>query len=152
MERLHYETLREFNTPNFRVVVDYTIDPDITEYDGDFPEAMVRDKRGRYLGRLDDLIARDIIRCYMFRVRVMMGADCDDEIELSDDYLGGSWHTDPEDFQDHRECAAYTRKLRAEAGHDKIVCGSYFAGMISQAIGEARKELHRIQATRVRAA
>lgn len=67
---------------------------------------------------------------------------------VGEDWLGSCLYKSIGDFQDHRECGAYTRELRAE-GSD-AVCGSYFADMIGEAIKEARKKLSAAKAIYVR--
>lgn len=59
---------------------------------------------------------------------------------VGEDWLGSCLYKSIEDFQDHRECARYTREVQAKHGPNHV-CGSYFADMISEAIKEARKKL-----------
>jgi hypothetical protein len=68
--------------------------------------------------------------------------------KIGEDYLGGCIYSDIAEFEDHRECAAETRKLRA-AGSQAMV-GSYFAGMIAEAIKEARQTLRAAKGIYVR--
>ena len=68
--------------------------------------------------------------------------------ELAVDYLGGCIYASPAEFEDHRRCAAQTRKLHAEGS--SAVCGSYFADMVRTVCTEARAALHTAQSIHVR--
>jgi hypothetical protein len=61
-----------------------------------------------------------------------------EDIELASDYLGNCVYESLRSFADHRECARQNRdyEARGDAGR----CGSYFSGMISTVISEARQE------------
>lgn len=69
--------------------------------------------------------------------------------ELASGYLGGCIYESLAQFQDHRECGAQTRKLRAEGS--TAVCGSYFADMVRSICRDARKELQALKGAKVRA-
>jgi hypothetical protein len=115
-------TIRTFRTANFRVIVDA-----LEDYDAD----LSWDDTGEVLAKLQ---SGEFI-CFTVRARVIH-----DELgEVASDYLGGCIYSSIDEFQDHRECGAQTRKLRAE-GSDAI-CGSYFADMIGEVCRAARKRL-----------
>ncbi|HUF73753.1 MAG TPA: hypothetical protein VMR74_12730 [Gammaproteobacteria bacterium] len=121
-------TIRKFRTEQFRVIVDA-----IEDYDMD----LSWDEDGSVLRKLEsgEYVA------FCARARVIH-----DELgEIASDYLGGCIYADIAEFQDHRECAAQTRKLRAEEGRDDIVCGSYFSDMVSAVCEEARAEVTRLR-------
>jgi hypothetical protein len=126
-----YGTIREFKTPNFRVVVDAVKD-DCTDLSwDDTGEVLAKLESGEYLA-------------FGVRARVFHK----DLGEVSADYLGGCIYESIDAFQDHRECGAQTRKLR-ESGSNAI-CGSYFHDMITESIREARKAILKAQGIRVR--
>lgn len=122
-------TIREFNTKNFKVVVDaiedYNVDLSFDE-DGST-------RKGLESG---DLI------CFCARVRVYFKGQ-----EVASDYLGGCIYESLDAFMDHKECgkqnAEYEAKERAQ--HKKIGStgrrGSYFSDMITAACEEARKTI-----------
>lgn len=129
-----YCTIREFNTAQFRVVVDavpdYTGDCGLPDDDG---ETLAKIESGEYL-------------VFTARARVLhktLG-------EIASDYLGACIYSDPADFQDHRECAKYTRELQATHGPNHV-CGSYFASMVSTVCREARERLREMRLPYVRA-
>jgi hypothetical protein len=125
-------TIRRFQTPHFLVIVDALPEDTPVDVDDDGETAAKVDS-GEYVH-------------FIARARVIHR---DTGAELASDYLGGCIYAQLADFQDHRQCAAYTRKLRAE-GSD-AVCGSYFADMVHEVITEAREALTAIQGVRVRA-
>lgn len=116
-------TIREFRTANFRVIVDAVEDdsPDLSwDEDGDLRAKI---EAGEYL-------------LFCARARVLH-----DELgELASDYLGGCIYESLGAFQDHRECGAQTRKLKAETGRDVCV-GSYFAQMVRDVCEQGRARL-----------
>lgn len=125
MTRERYETLREFRTAQFRVIADWTYDDDLAEDHDD--ETRQNIESGAWV-------------CMLVRVRVLH----DTLGELAVDYLGDCIYESPEAFMDHKECAAATRKLRAD-GEPGIV-GSYFASMIHGTIAEARAKVRELAA------
>lgn len=116
-------TIREFNTPNFRVTVDA-----INE---DYPD-LSWDKSGE---TTEQVINGDML---VFAVRAYV-THKNTGITLGECYLGNCVYSDIADFQDHPQCAAETRKLRA-AGCD-ATCGSYFSDMVRESIANARGTL-----------
>ncbi len=126
-----YGTIRVFNTANFEVRVDalFEPDPDFGFEGGEETQAQV------YAGALI---------CFCARVSVIYG----DLGAIGQSYLGNCIHENISDFEDHRECAAQTRKLHADGNQG--ICGSYFADMIREAIAEARGKLSEIQGVYVR--
>jgi hypothetical protein len=116
-------TIREFNTRNFRVIVDAV--------EEDLPSDLSWDESGEVAEKLD---SGEFIR-FCARARVIFKPT---STELGADYLGDCIYRSLEEFADHRQAAKQQRKLRAK-GSDALV-GSYFADMIAQAIAEARKE------------
>lgn len=130
-----YETIREFRTPNFTVTVDAVEDPDVDLSWDETGDTLEKLNSGEYVA-------------FAARVRVVHA----DLGTVGEDYLGGCIYSRIADFQDHRQCAAETRRLRA-AGSSAI-CGSYFADLIKSACAEARQRILSMQAaacsTRVR--
>jgi hypothetical protein len=168
-------TIREFETENFRVVVDA-----IEEFDLD----LSWDEDGSQRARLEsgDLIA------FCARARVILKSTGQ---ELGTDYLGNCIYQSLQAFEDHRECGLENRKRIKQEGRFQIYrkarpyehclsnsdklkkrglvtrekaedwaranakepwevfetgsSGSYFADMIGGAIAEARKEFPRIK-------
>ena len=102
------QTIREFRTANIRVIVDA-----IEEYDVD----LSWDETGEVLAKLES--GEYISFCA--RARVIH----DEHGEIASDYLGGCIYSDVSEFEDHRQCAAETRRLRSEGRN--AICGSYFA-------------------------
>lgn len=124
-------TIRTFTTPNFRVIVDALPEDMPVDVDDDGETARAVDA-----GEFEHFVAR---------VRVIhrpTGA------ELASDYLGGCIYRRIEDFEDHREVGRYNRELAAKG--ERARCGSYFAGMVRQAIADARDALDDIRSTNVR--
>jgi hypothetical protein len=163
-------TIRTFETPNFRVVVDA-----IEDFDVD----LSWDEDGSTRAGLEsgNLIA------FCARARVFLKSS--PWQELAADYLGGCIYKSLAEFADHRECGIANRKRIEREGRFQIYrkarphehclsasdklkkrgfatreraevwarqnatepyeifeagkCGSYFAGMISESIKEARK-------------
>lgn len=172
-------TIREWKTENFHIIVDAVEETDLD---------LSWDETGETLRKLEsgELIA------FCARARVMFRG-----LKIASDYLGNCVYKDLEDFEDHRECAAYTRKLNRLHGRfniyrksrqyehclgksDKLksrgfatreraerwaqqnakepyeifgpsVCGSYFAGMVSEVIREARAYMQSIKSIQIRA-
>jgi hypothetical protein len=115
-------TIRTFRTANFRVIVDAVEEesPDLSwDEDGSTRDGI---ESGRYL-------------LFCVRARVIH----DDLGEIASDYLGNCVYESLEAFQDHRECAAQTRELRAQGS--QAVCGSHFSDMVSEVCREARTRL-----------
>ena len=124
-------TIRTFKTANFSVVVDALEDFDLD---------LSFDETGEVLEKLEsgDLMAFTArARCYY------QGA------ELASDYLGGCIYSELEDFADHRACGKQNREYAAKGESGR--CGSYFTDMVKTVISEARKEVKRIQAVKLRA-
>lgn len=68
---------------------------------------------------------------------------------LGEDYLGNCVYESFDDFMDHRECAKQNREYAAQGIDGR--CGSQFAGMISEAIRDARKNYSKMQLGQLRA-
>jgi len=116
-------TIREFKTRNFRVIIDA-----IPEY---FPDLSWDET-----GEVSEKINAGEYWVFCARARVIHN-----ELgEIASDYLGECIYDSPDAFQDHRECAAYTRKLREQGSH--AICGSYFADMVRTVCTEARKDIN----------
>ena len=116
--------IREFRTADFRVIVDA-----IECYDMD----LSWDDDGEVLKKLN---AGDYV-CFTARARVIHK----DLGEIACDYLGACIHDSIDDFQDHRECAAWARAERAN-GRENFVIGSYFSDMVWNVIQDARNVIH----------
>lgn len=69
---------------------------------------------------------------------------------LGEDYLGNCIYKSLNDFMDHRACGKQNRKWAKQGKEGR--CGSYFAGMIHQAISEARKNYQKTRAGQLRTA
>lgn len=82
---------------------------------------------------------------------VNFGAVCTvylDGTEVGADSIWGCIYKSIQEFQDHIECAKYTRELRA-AGNQACV-GSYFRSIINEAIGRARNHIRQMQPIYIR--
>ena len=92
----------------------------------------------------DGSIARDLdsgdLCAFVAQVRVLFRG-----IELGTDYLGGCIYKSPEDFRDHLGVRQYERKLSQERG-EPVMVGSYFSGMVREAIKEARENIDALKA------
>jgi hypothetical protein len=168
-------TIREFETENFRVVIDAIEETDLDlSWDEDGSQ-----REGLDSGRLIAFCAR---------ARVILKETGQ---ELGSDYLGGCIYESLRAFEDHRECGKENRKRWKQEGYFQIYrkarpyehcltpadklkkhgfatreraeawakanareayqifetgrCGSYFADMISSSIKEARKEFEAMQ-------
>lgn len=124
------DTIREFQTPNFQVIVDALPDDDLD---------LSWDEDGSTLAGLEsgELIA------FIARARVLLNGR-----EIANDYLGGCIYKSLADFMDHKECGRYNRELAAKGEPGR--CGSYFKDMINQVCDEARTELKKLCQVRVR--
>jgi hypothetical protein len=125
------ETIREFRTRNFSVIVEALPDDDTDLSWDDTGEVLAKFESGEYVA-------------FCVRARVVhkhLG-------ELAEDYLGGCIYANPAEFEDHRQCAAATRELRAKGS--SAVCGSYFADMVRTVCTEARAALRAAQSVYVR--
>jgi hypothetical protein len=122
-------TIREFHTDNFDVIIDA-----IEEQDAD----LSWDDTGDTARRIDD----GSLILFCARARVLFTGDDGENIKLASDYLGNCVYESLEAFADHRECARYTRELRAKG--DDAICGSYFSDMVSNVCKEARREIVRL--------
>lgn len=124
-------TIRTFKTANFTVIVDAMEEryPDISFDETD--ETKNKLESGEWIA-------------FCARVRVLHNGH-----ELAQSYLGNCIHSSIEEFEDHRECAAQQRKLRAEGS--TAVVGSYFVQMVKEAIDEARDALRHMQTVKIRA-
>ena len=126
-------TIREFRTRHFRVTVEALPD-DYTD--------LSWDDTGEVRAKLES----GELQAFCVRARVTHDALG----TLAEDYLGDCIYSDPSEFMDHRECAAYTRKLHAEGS--SAICGSYFSDMVSQVCREARDALRKARTLYVREA
>lgn len=123
-------TIRKFTTPQFSVIVDAVEDPDC---DLSFDDT----------GEIMEGLENGSLQAFAVRARVYFNGS-----EIGADYIGGCIYRDIAEFEDHRQCAAETRRLRL-AGSG-AVCGSYFHDMVKTAIAEARTNLRNLQNVRVR--
>src|SRR5579864_7291591 len=122
-------TIREFKTQNFHVIVD-AVEEDSLD--------LSWDESGETLKGLQDgsLVA------FCARARVFLRG-----MEIASDYLGNCIYKSLEEFQDHRECAAHTRKLWKREEKFNI----YKAGPSTRALPQSDKLKARGFATRERA-
>lgn len=95
-------TIREFKTENVHVIIDAVEESDLD---------LSWDEDGKTREGLEDgsLIA------FCARARVFLRG-----LEVSSDYLRGCIYKSLGEFQDHKECAAYTRKLFRTQGKFNI--------------------------------
>lgn len=126
-------TIRVFETANFRVEVDALEDFD-TDLSFDEDGSI---RAGLESGSLVAFTARAQV------IHKETGA------VLASDFLGGCIYQSIEEFEDHRECAACQRRLRAERG-DNVIVGSYFSDMVRMVCREARGQLAALQRINVR--
>lgn len=119
-------TIREFETAQFKVIIEAVEEP---EPDISFDETTeTRDN-------IDS--GKWIIFCA--RARVIHKSS---GLELASDCLGNCIYESLEAFMDHKACAAQNRE-REEAG-DTCRSGSYFSEMVHNVCAEARKTLNSI--------
>ncbi len=116
-------TIREFNTPNFRVIVDATEDYDV---DLSFDE--------------DGSVRKDLEsgRLISFCVRAQVFHKETGDL-LASDYLGNCIYKSLEDFADHKECGKQNREYEARGESGR--CGSYFSDMITTVCKKARQHV-----------
>jgi hypothetical protein len=126
-------TIREFKTAQFTVKVEAYYDYDTDTSWDETGETLRNLESGKWVSFYAKAIAS----------HKELG-------EIATDYLGGCVYKDIADFQDHRQCGAATRELRAK-GSD-AVCGSYFSDMIKTVCAQARKQLIAAKAIKVRIA
>lgn len=124
-------TIREFKTPNFHVIVDA-----VEDHDAD----LSWDETGEVMQQIKD----GELVCFAARARVLL-----DDSEIASDYLGGCVYSDIRAFENHRECGAETRNLRAAGSN--AVCGSYFADMVKTVCSDAREYMRALRQVKVRA-
>ena len=119
-------TIREFQTAHFRIIID--------AIEEDAPDLSF-DETGEVLEKVDS----GEYTVFCARARVIH----DTLGELASDYLGNCIYSDISKFEDHRQCAAETRRLHSEGSN--AVCGSYFADMIGEVCREARKRIQELK-------
>lgn len=124
-------TIRKFETRNFSIVIDA-----VEDYDVD----LSWDETGEVREKLE---SGEFQSFTVRAIAYLNGA------EVASDYLGGCIYGDISEFQDHRQCGAQTRKLRAEGS--KAVCGSYFSDMVRNVCEQARETVRKMQSVKVRA-
>lgn len=105
-------TIREWKTQNFHVIVDAVEETDID---------LSWDEDGSTREGLED--GSLIVFCA--RARVFLRG-----LEIGSDYLGQCIYKSLEEFQDHRECAAHTRKLWKREGKFNIYRGPMRNGAV----------------------
>lgn len=114
--------MREWHTAQFRVVAEAMNDDD--------PDMSWDDD-----GTCAAAIERGELMLFGVRVRVIH----DTLGVVGSDSIWGCIYESPSAFMDHKECAAETRKLRAQGSN--AVVGSYFSDLIAGAISEARSTI-----------
>ena len=115
------QTIWNRRTPNFTVTLSY-------EWDD------VMDLSWDDTGEVREKIESGEWGHYIFAVTVTENATGE---EIGADYLGGSIYADPREFIDHRACGRQNREYAARGEPGR--CGSYFTGMVAEAINQARK-------------
>ena len=126
-----YGIIRQFKTKNFTVIVDALPEDSLD---------LSWDDTGEVADKLDD--GEYVAFCA--RVRVLYHG-----MELSSDYLGECIYFDISEFQNHRACGRQNREYAAQGKAGR--CGSYFSGMIHQAIREARVYFSNMRNAKLRA-
>lgn len=121
MSREQWDRVWTTLTPNFEVALDCTPDDDLDLSWDETGEVLEQIESGEW-GH------------YTFRAQVLERAT---GAELGVAYLGGCIYADPAEFVDHRACGRSNRELEAKGETGR--CGSYFTGMVAEAIAEARK-------------
>jgi hypothetical protein len=124
------ETIRRFNTKNFSVVVEALEETDLDLSWDDKGDVAKKLRRG-------ELVA------FCARVRVLLHGQ-----EIGVNYLGGCIYESYSAFMDHKECGKQNREYEKQGSY--VRCGSYFSGMISETIGEARATLIQSREVKVR--
>jgi hypothetical protein len=107
-------TIREFKTQNFHVIVDAVEEQNLDlswDEDGSTREGLEN----------GSLIA------FCARARVFLRG-----LEVASDYLGGCIYKSLREFEDHRECGAYTRKLWKREGKFLIYRGPMRDGAVTK--------------------
>ena len=127
------DTIREFHTPNFTIIVDA-----IPEDDGD----LSWDETGETMKQIES----GELMLFCVRARVFLNGVG----EVASDYLGQCIYKTPSDFQDHRQCGAETRKLRKQGSNATV--GSYFSDMVHEVCRQARDHIATVKSIRVRGA
>lgn len=123
-------TIRTFHTKQFRVVVDAVEEDDLDLSFDATGEVLEKLESGEYVA-------------FCARARIFLAGS-----ELASDYLGGCIYRSLEEFANHRECGKQNREYAAKGDNGR--CGSYFSDMVHTVITEARKEIKRLQAVKVR--
>jgi hypothetical protein len=134
----YLETVWEFNTKRFRVALEIgeeTTDPaDSFQFQEDI-----------------DAVYNGDVAWFWCRVAVYLKADKHTKIELGADSLGCCAYSSVQEFYtSHRDPDPMNRNctiMRAARGRNAYIC-YYFPGMVSQAIGAARRRLTNMPAMR----
>lgn len=122
--------IRKFETRNFQVIVDALEEQDLDlsfDEDGSTEAGL---ESGQYIA-------------FVARARVLFNG-----FELASDYLGNCIYESLQDFMDHRACGQQNREYEAKGIQGR--CGSYFTDMVHTVCTDARKELIKLQAVKVR--
>jgi hypothetical protein len=127
------ETIWEFKTKNFRIEAE-----SVEDYDVD----LSFDETGEVRRKLEN---GDFVS---FGVVVTVYANGS---EMGESSLWGCIYEDFKSFVDHRGLRAQERKLQKERNQPNLRIGSYFSGMVREAITEARKSIEAIKSLPVHA-
>lgn len=119
--------MREFETKNFRVVVD-AIEDNYADLSFDDTGEVMRD------------LEKGNLICFAARARVFHKST---GAELASDYLGGCIYESVEAFMDHKECGKQNKQYAASG--ETARCGSYFKDMIATVCAEARKHANSLR-------
>jgi hypothetical protein len=119
-------TIREFETENFRVIVDAVEETDLDlSWDED--------------GQTSRGLENGSLIAFCARARVLWKETGE---ELGTDYLGGCIYKSLDDFQDHRECAKQTRAILAKEGKFSVYVGTYKDGVLRKGDKLNRKPIN----------
>lgn len=125
-----FGTIRKFKTKQFTVHITAEEEPDLD---------LSWDDDGSTLQALESG------ECVAFGVRAVVYFQ---GYEIARDYLGGCIYESIAAFMDHKECGKQNRQNAAEGKSG--TCGSYFSDMIAQVCRDARAELKKMQAVKIR--
>lgn len=98
-------TIREWKTANFHVIVDAVEETDL-------------DLSWDDTGETREALENGSLIAFCARARVFVHG-----LEVSSDYLGNCVYKTQDAFQDHRQCAAYTRQIHKREGQFNIYRG-----------------------------
>lgn len=124
--------IREFNTPNFRVIVQAEEETDLDISFDETDETQNKLESGEWVA----FCAHALV------IHKPTGA------VLSEDFLGNCIYESYDAFMDHKECGRENARLAATGSAAR--CGSYFVDMVHTVCDEAREQIETLRATKTR--